>query len=140
MIKRQQSTDTETMSADTEDLNRSFFRGNDNQWNITHWSVVSRHGLPHCITSQPIETKPAKKPLVRGIVEVGLNSLRQGQPTGHSVLLILFKGSLTVAREEINNIIINNMTLYYTGITRRTQVTIINENKSTQSCKVTAQI
>lgn len=115
-IKRQQSTDMETMSADTKNLNCSFFQGNDNHWNIiTHWSVVSRHRLPHCITSQSIETKPAKKPLVRWIVEVGLNSLRQGQLTRHGVLLILFKSPLTVARGRGNNMI------YDTGITRSTQ-------------------
>ena len=84
------------MSADTKTLNRSFFWWNDNHWNITYWSI--REGFPHSFTSQTIKTKPAKNSLVRGIVEVGLNPVGQGPTTGHDVLLILFEGSLTVAR------------------------------------------
>ena len=88
----------------TNNLNYSFLQWKDNHWNITYW-FVSRLWLPHSVTSQSIKTKPAKNSLVRGIVEIGLNSRGQGQMARHGVLFIFFEGSLTVAGGRGNNTI-----------------------------------
>lgn len=93
---------TQTTSADTNNLNRSncFLWWNDHHRDITRWP---RQGLPHSIPSQSIKSKPAKNPLVRRIVEVGLNPPGQRQTAaGHRVLLVFFEGSFTVARERVD--------------------------------------